>query len=208
MAEFSRESRDDDNLGSLAQSARSQQLRSARNLLYFVSGWLFLSVIVNWFLFNNELQKVQGRAPQWAIDQVTRQTYIILGGLLLLAILYIFFALKVKNYPVPITITALVLYIGLQVVDAALAPEQIGKGIIMKVVVIVGLAKSIQAAVAYEAERKKDRSRYDDDREPDDFDRRVARDEEDFDRRDSRRRDDDRDDDRRSKRSQSERDDW
>ena len=57
-----------------------------------------------------------------------------------------------KAYPVPITVTAFVLYVGSAVVMALLDPEQIGRGLIMKVIIVFALVKAIQAAVAYQRE--------------------------------------------------------
>lgn len=184
--------------------------------MFFVGGWLLVSLVFEWIVFNNELAKIRGMIiDQQALNKAYNIMYVVSGGYVLLSILYIVFGLKVKNYPVPITITALVLFVGLLLVVAAIEPKTLVQGIILKGIVIVGLAKSIQAAIAYEAERKNEggfddyadrrRSRRDD-RDDDDDDRRD---------RDARRRDvdrvddlDDRDDDRRGRTKRSERDDW
>jgi predicted RND superfamily exporter protein len=55
---------------------------------------------------------------------------------------------------VPITIISLVLYLGATAIFAYLAPETIAAGIIIKVIIIIGLAKAIQAAIAYENDRR------------------------------------------------------
>ncbi len=71
-------------------------------------------------------------------------------------ITYILFGVYVYRFPVPITISALIIYLALQAVQAALEPESLAKGFIIKILIIVALAKSIQAAIAYEAERKRE----------------------------------------------------
>ena len=76
------------------------------------------------------------------------------GALIGLGVLYIVMGMFVKQYPVPLTIAALVLYIGSAAVFAILDPATLASGIIVKILIIVGLAKAVQAALAYERERK------------------------------------------------------
>ncbi len=56
----------------------------------------------------------------------------------------------IKQYPVPISITSLVLYLGATVVMGVLNWQTLLQGIIIKVIVIVVLVKAVQAAIAYQ----------------------------------------------------------
>jgi hypothetical protein len=185
------------NLGSLAQSARSKQLKNARAIMFVVAVLLGLALIFEWVVFENELKKVGALADREKVDQAYGIMYIATGIYVGLIVMYIIFGLLVDKYPTPITITGLVVYIALNLVAAALAPETIVQGIIVKVIVIVCLSKAIKAAIAYENERKRAerqrRSTFDDE-EDDRGDARSRRDEDDDDRRDSRRRRDEHDD--------------
>ncbi|HJS07735.1 MAG TPA: hypothetical protein VJ809_08740 [Pirellulales bacterium] len=108
-----------------------------------------------------ELQK-QGIARH-QVDQVAfnqaRDTAI--GGvrvlcivLIGLGVVYIVMGMLVKQYPVPLTITGLALYIGSALVFAVIDPMTLFQGIIIKIFIVIGLVKAVQAALAYEKERR------------------------------------------------------
>jgi MFS family permease len=146
-------------LGSLTQSARSRQLKTARGLLFFVGGWLIFSLIVEWLTIDMQLERVAkehgvpaARIPELK-ELVMPTMYAITVGYIILAITYVVFGFLVRKYPVPITITALVIFIGLMLIVAAIGGFQtLWSGIIFKVIIIVGLAKAIQSAIAYQKE--------------------------------------------------------
>jgi predicted RND superfamily exporter protein len=77
-------------------------------------------------------------------------------GFLAVGALFIVFAFIIKQYPVPITIISLVLYLACAGVMAYLNPATLAAGAVVKIIIIVALAKSIQSARAYEAERRSD----------------------------------------------------
>lgn len=154
-------------LGSLAQNAREKKLNSARTLLLVVG---ILTIVVNGVMLlimpqqvkdaiNKEVAKA---GPGMVVDQVKmreveqtllRLNYLISGGALALGVVFVIFGLIVKQYPVPVTILSLVLYIGAAAVFVLIDPETLLKGIIMKIIIVVLLVKSVQAAIAYENEK-------------------------------------------------------
>jgi len=155
-------------LGSLAQAARGKQLNQARGILITIG---VLTILLNGFLLinarneakqavNAQLQK-QGQGfrgdpaemQKWE-DQVTRGATVIYGGVIFLGILYVIFGAIIRMFPVPITIISLVLYVGATAVFAVLNPENLARGIIIRLIVIVFLAKAIQSAIAFERERR------------------------------------------------------
>ena len=141
-------------LGSLAQSARSKQLRSARIILFVIAGWLFLNFVVGLLNIDKVIEKA-GPFPD--LDHLSKAyniLYVIIGGLGFLALLYTLFGIFIRSYPVPITITALVLYIGLILTLLALEPRLNEIEIGLKILVIIGLSKAIQAAIAYKREEQ------------------------------------------------------
>jgi hypothetical protein len=147
-------------LGSLAQSARAKQLNQARNILLAVG---VLTILVNAFLLlnvRNEAKQAVGfmrgdaAEIQRLEDHVVRMGAVIYGGVILLGILFVVFSLIIKLYPVQITITSLILYVGAAAIFAVLDPTTLMQGAIIKVIIIVGLAKAIQSAIAFERERR------------------------------------------------------
>ena len=74
----------------------------------------------------------------------------VLGGV------FIVLGALVHSFPVPITIVAMVLVVAYVIGLIILDPANIGRGIVIKVIVIVALAKAIQAAFAYEREKRKE----------------------------------------------------
>ena len=79
-------------------------------------------------------------------------SYAVTGVVVFLGVLFVIFGLVVKRFPVPITVTALVLYVAAVGAFALADPTTLGQGIIFKVIVVVSLAKAIQAEVAYQRE--------------------------------------------------------
>lgn len=157
----------DANLGSLSQSARSKELKTARGILLFIG---VLTVAVNGFFFsqiekqieeqfNNELAELhrQGMVVDDAEVQQLKQSAIliaqaILGGAVALGVVFIVFGIMVNKFPVPITVTSLVLYIGATAIFGLIDPTTLLRGIIIKIIIVVALFKSVQAALAYQKE--------------------------------------------------------
>jgi hypothetical protein len=72
----------------------------------------------------------------------------------LIGIVFIVCGALVYTYPVPATITSLVLYVGAAAVYAVIDPSTLARGWIIKLLIVIGLFKAVQAALAYESERK------------------------------------------------------
>jgi hypothetical protein len=154
-------------LGSLAQAARQKQLKSARGILLAIG---ILSVIVNIGFglfaqnlvdreFDRELADIRSQGMEVDELQVeelraaaVRATQISAVLWTAIGIVFIVLGFFVYRHPVPITITGLVLYIGSLAVTAAMAPETLIQGWIIKAFFIIGLFKAVQAAVASEKE--------------------------------------------------------
>jgi hypothetical protein len=154
-------------LGSLAQSARSKQLRQARIILIVIGVLLAAVHIAEMFglrsqmkaAIDQEVQKVRARGQQ--VDPVRVQELedrAVRVGIAVdvfvvgLGVLFVIFGIMIYKYPVPITITGLVLYVGLQAITAVLDPTFLVKGIIVKIIIVVALIKAVQAAVAAKRE--------------------------------------------------------
>jgi hypothetical protein len=170
----SRDRDDDDGLGSLAQKARSKQLTSARAILFFVG---IITLAANLFFFVNAEDQVRRELDKELANQglnrstvrpdkqqelrdleahAVRITQIVAAIFMAVGVVFIIFGFAIRAYPVPITITALILYIAGSAVSVVLADDPakaILAGIWLKIIIIVVLAKSIQAAIAFEAER-------------------------------------------------------
>ena len=153
-------------LGSLAQSARGKQLKTARGIMLFVG---ILTILFNGFLFfnaENEVKKVtqdEARKAGGAVHPaqvrdfeatVLRFCRLIYGGSILLGVVFVVLGIIVKKYPVPATAIALILYVGSMVIFAVLVPGSIASGIIVKIIIIVALIKSLTAAIAYQKEQQ------------------------------------------------------
>jgi len=153
-------------LGSLAQSARMKELNTARNILLVIG---VLTVLVNAIqipmardqvhkAIQAELAKqgVAGFPPhvQQFEEDAVRFTYLVLGVTSALGVLFVVFGFLVKTFPVPITIIGLVLYVVANLVFAVLNPESLAIGALIKIVIIVALAKAVQSAVVYQKEKR------------------------------------------------------
>ena len=87
------------------------------------------------------------------IDQERVQfNYLLIGGALAVGVLFVIFGFLVKAYPVPITITALVLYVGATIIFGIISPETLAAGAIIKIIIVVAMIKAIQAGIEYNKE--------------------------------------------------------
>lgn len=156
-------------LGSLAQSARSKQLKMAFGILLVVG---ILTTALNGFLFMTAESQVDAaiktelkKLPPGTVadpdkvaelrEQEIRTMRLLHGGLLAIGIVFIVLALNVKRHPVVITVLGLVLYIGIHAVSGFFNPAALAQGLLIKALIVIALVKSIQSAVAYERERRK-----------------------------------------------------
>jgi len=157
---------DSDDLGSLAQSARRTSLKNARRILFVLAG---LQMIFGLFLLATaetvakaevakEVKNMGGGVDPATIREAeaewmtgVRLAAAFVGGL---GIAFLILGVLVYKLPVAATVTALVLYVGAHLLDAAFDPAALFRGIILKVIVVVALVKAIQAAIAYERENK------------------------------------------------------
>jgi hypothetical protein len=168
-------------LGSLAQKARGQQLKTARTILFVLGG---LAIVWNGIDLamlpsavkegiRKEIAKQQqfGRVivDQKEVDRVEKMAIMtgsVLDGMfILMGVIFVVLGFIVYRFPVPVTISALVLYILATVVMVAVllltmpdALPAMGAGLVVRIVYIVVLARAIQAAVAYEKEQRASRA--------------------------------------------------
>jgi hypothetical protein len=158
-------------LGSLAQAARIKKLNEARNILLFVG---LLTIAFNAVFLalardnvkkelENEIAKAGGRGNvqidpvklQEAEDHAVLIVTLVNGAAIVLGVLFVVFGLIVKRFPAPVTILSLVLYVGAILGFAMIEPSTLAGGLLIKIIVIVCLAKAIQAALAYEKEQRR-----------------------------------------------------
>lgn len=166
----SRETGPDDELpklGSLAQSARVKELNTARNILIVIG---ILTILVNGIqipMVRDQVHKaiqadlakrgVIGFPPQaQQVEEIAvRVAYLVSGVTAVLGVIFLVFGFLVKAFPVPITITSLVLYVGAAVVFAALNPQSLAVvAVVIKIIIIVALAKAVQSALVYQREKR------------------------------------------------------
>lgn len=138
-------------LGSLAQSSRGSDLKSTRWMLFIIGG---LTLAVNGFQLSNASNEVAGlNLPQQEFDRVLGLVRLIYGAGAAIGIVFILCGIFLEKFPVPLTILSLVLYVGAAAGFAFLDPASLMQGAIIKVIIVVSLAKSVQTALAYQRER-------------------------------------------------------
>jgi predicted RND superfamily exporter protein len=158
----------DDELGSLAQSARQASLKTARIMLFLAAGITLLQAGVAYTSSENLARQVieeekakQGPfvtfdpvAVRHAEETVRKAIELVALGVGVLGVIFVVFGAVVGYAPLTCTVTGLVLYLGLQAFYAIGNPATLLHGLIWKVIIIVGLVKAIQAAAAYSRELK------------------------------------------------------
>lgn len=132
-------------LGNLAQKARKKTLDTARNCLIAVGILQLIGIGLVFFLVKTAPQEFQ-------VPPGTLTTIIIISSAV--AVAYFVLAALSSRYPLACTTIGLILFITLQAIAAIDDPASLAQGWILKIIVIVALVKAVQAAVAYEKERK------------------------------------------------------
>jgi hypothetical protein len=155
-------------LGSLSQAARHKQLNTARGILIVVGILTVLINVASFAIINsqvddiiknqvNELHKKGMQEDPASVtayrSQVIRISQLFAGGAVALGVVFIILGCLVKKYPIPSTVIGMVLYIGSNALFGYLDPETLVKGLIIKIIIVVVLAKSIQAAIAYQRDQ-------------------------------------------------------
>jgi hypothetical protein len=150
---------------SLAQAARLKKIKVARNILIALGVLLVLISIpvligaahLAKSIVDSEIKKAGVVEPDpISVAEVTGsvERAIRVSGFLMLGvgILYFVLAAVVTRFPVPATITALVVYVGMQIIGAINAddPKEIMSFWLIKLLIIIALAKAVQAAIAYQ----------------------------------------------------------
>jgi hypothetical protein len=161
--------------GSLAQSARTKQLKQAKLILWFVG---ILTLAMNGFMLFNARHELDTEVERELaasgvslatiekLPEAQRMNFeqersaalgkvrLIYGGAVALGLIFIVCALMVDRKPVAATVTGLVLYLGGNAAFAAVDPANLARGAIMKILIIIGLVSAVKAALAVERERK------------------------------------------------------
>jgi len=158
-------------LGSLGQSARKHTLKSARSILIGVG---ILTMLANGALFFFAESLIQSQidaeikkaGPGLIVDRaklnsekdkLVRAAQLMAAGTAALGVVFIILGIAIYLAPVVCTVTGLCLYLGATVVFFVLDPEsfkQAGAGLFIKVLIIIGLAKAVQTAAAYQKEQQ------------------------------------------------------
>jgi hypothetical protein len=163
-------------LGSLADAERRRSLGRAKVILWIVGA---LTIAVHAFqlstlqreydrAIDSELRGREGaslvdvraldaaeRAEfDEAYDKGLRLARVLLVASIALGVAFIICALVVDRRPVAATVTGLVLYLGSLAAGLAIDPSSVVKGLLIKILIIMGLVSAVRAALAVErAER-------------------------------------------------------
>lgn len=155
-------------LGSLAESARRKELKTARGILFFIGVVTILANAVFAGMaksmvddaIDKELRELQAQGlvlDDAAVEEARTSGFraAVTANLIGIGIgiLFIAFGIFVYQKPVPITIAALVIYIGANAAYGLLDPTTLLKGLIIKIFIVAALFKAVQAAIASEKEK-------------------------------------------------------
>jgi hypothetical protein len=162
-----RDHRSDDELpklSSLAQAARSSQLKQIRGTLIAIGIFILIFNVIDAVTAPGQVRegiaKQGGNAPG-APDVATFTLvfiYTVLGLYSLVGVLFIILGALVHRFPVPITLTAFIVYTLTSIVCilflvASLQPAAI-VGIIFRIVFIIALGRAVYTAFQYQREQK------------------------------------------------------
>jgi hypothetical protein len=111
-------------------------------------------------------QEIKNLPPGTVIDQdklkeiedaQVRVNTLVNAGFGICGVIMVVCGILINKFPIPATVLSLVVYIGITAIMVAFSDSPgaaLGSGMIIRVIVIVALAKAIQSAIAYEKERR------------------------------------------------------
>jgi hypothetical protein len=152
-------------MASLSQAARKKQLRIARNILFLLG---VVKIVISAYFFStidakvneNVQQQVQHALQRGKImgkEEIAQATEraknierIIWGVAGAMGGVFVFFGLMVKRYPVPITVSSLLLYLLTTAVFGIIEPLSLMEVLFFKIFAVFALMRSVQAAFAYQ----------------------------------------------------------
>lgn len=179
-------------LGRLSKSAHGESLKNARIAVIaagvLIGIWWTIEFATLERQIDDQIKKERDKARaqrQFLIEgevKKVKETAMRIGrlfcyGHFALAALLVFLGVILNKAPLPITVFALIAFVGIQILWTVISgdPRVLLGGLIWKVLIVIGLVKGIQSAAAMKnlPRRPADRDRYDDyDDDEDDYDRR------------------------------------
>jgi hypothetical protein len=157
-------------LGSLAQSARLQQLLVCRKILLFVGIVTIAANLLGFLvvdqaaeeLLREELAEAGGQelAPEEIerrAAEMRRRVQVESGLFVAMGVAFLVLAGLVTWLPVICTTGGLALYVGGQAFAAYLKPWTLSSGWVIKLLIVAGLVRAVMAAFAYETHRAEER---------------------------------------------------
>jgi hypothetical protein len=152
-------------LGSLAQSARAKELRSARVIFILIGVLTLIGFAINIGTLEMQVDMaikaemksqnlsesdVDPQSVAAARQAIKRVAYLIIGGMAAMAVVYFVLAALVSRHPIPVTVSGLVIFLASAAIFAVIDPTTLVQGIIIKILIIIGLIKAVSAAIAYQ----------------------------------------------------------
>ena len=156
-------------LGSLAQEARLKQIRQAQVILLIIGVLTLGFQGFQFYNVENEIDQAlrqqggnRAMLPKAVLDEARRFLYTVYGIGIGLGAFFLLMGALVRVAPVPVTILSLIVYVLDLVVVAVFElqhadPKETSpllRGIFIKILITIALVKSIQAALAYEREKR------------------------------------------------------
>jgi hypothetical protein len=134
-------------LGNLSQDARLKEIKTA-GIVLIVAGILSAGNGIYLAATAAEQMRAAGYSQQQMAAELPG-AYLVGGAITVLGVIFVILGACIKSAPLPISVSALVLFLGLHAFLALINPANLIMGLILKIIVLVALFKAIQAALAY-----------------------------------------------------------
>lgn len=136
-------------LGSLAQEQHKKHIKSARTAILVVAILTFLGAILLYFIVQSEIAKVKS-TPGMVVDETAvGRANMIVAAVSFMGCIFLGLWVWAKSNPFSATVTALVLYLSLQLLNAAMDPTTIVQGIIIKIIIVLVLINGVKSGLAF-----------------------------------------------------------
>ena len=140
-------------LGNLAAEHHGKEIRSARIAIMLVSVLTVISAAAYWMMLDAELAKIRSDPAMFVVQSAVNEARLLIIATFAIGMLFLGLFFWAKRNPFGATLTALIVYLTSMVANAAVDPQTMAKGWLIKGIVIVVLANCASTAKSSACQR-------------------------------------------------------
>lgn len=136
-------------LGSLVDGQHRKHIKHAGIAILVVAGVTIFLAIFQYYMLDREIEKVEADPRQYVKQEIVDEIRLQIKVTFALGCVFFLLFLWGRYNPFGATLTALIIYITSTIAAAGIDPKNLAKGIVVKIIIIMILAKGVKSGLAY-----------------------------------------------------------